>query len=339
MNERRLPVGKLDAGLLAGLLGDITCDDPGVILGPGIGRDVAILDNGAHGYLIAKTDPVTFATDAIGYYVVNVNANDIATSGGKPRWFLATALLPDSAATAAMAADIFSQIDAACHELGITLVGGHTEITWDLSRPIIVGMMLGEGARDRLITPEGLQPGDAIILTKQAPVEGTALIAREKPEQLRAAGLSDDTIQRCAAMLFEPGISVLRDAEVAIAAGDVHAMHDPTEGGIATGLWEMAEAAGVGLRIDEPAIPIAPEARDICDAFDLNPLGLIASGSLLIGCAARDADAVVRALDEAAIVASVIGQAVPASEGVTLVAGTETSPLPRFDQDELTRVL
>ena len=339
MNEGRLPVGKLDAGLLAGLLGDIACDDPGVILGPGIGRDVAVLDNGADGYLIAKTDPVTFATDAIGYYVVNVNANDIATSGGRPRWFLATALLPDNSATAAMAADIFSQIEAACRDLDVTLVGGHTEITHDLNRPIVVGMMLGEVARDRLITPEGLQPGDAVILTKRAPVEGTALIAREKPEQLRAAGFSDDTIRRCAAMLFEPGISVLKDAQTAIAAGDVHAMHDPTEGGIATGLWEMAEAAGVGLRTDEVSIPIAPEARDICAALDLNPLGLIASGSLLIGCAAGDAGAIVEALDEAAIVASVIGEAVPACEGMTLAAGTETLPLPRFDQDELTRVL
>lgn len=339
MIEGRLPVGKLDAGLLAGLLGDLSCDDPGVILGPGIGRDVAVLDNGADGYLIAKTDPVTFATDAIGYYVVNVNANDIATSGGRPRWFLATALLPDNSATATMAADVFSQIDAACRELDITLVGGHTEITHDLNRPIIVGMMLGEVARDRLITPEGLQPGDAVILTKWAPVEGTALIAREKPEQLRAAGLSDDTIQRCAAMLFDPGISVLKDAQVAIAAGEVHAMHDPTEGGIATGLWEMAEAAGVGLSISRPFIPIAPEARGICIAFGLDPLGLIASGSLLIGCAAADAEAIVRALDEAAIVSSIIGRAVPAPDGVTLTTGRETVEMPRFDQDELTRFL
>jgi hydrogenase expression/formation protein HypE len=339
IDEGPLPVGKLNPALLAALLGDITCDDPGVILGPGIGRDVAVLDNGADGYLIAKTDPVTFATDAIGYYVVNVNANDIATSGGSPRWFLATALLPDTTATAAMAAEIFSQIDTACRKLNVTLVGGHTEITHDLNRPIVVGQMLGEVARDRLITPAGLRVGDAIILTKWAPVEGTALIAREQPEKLLGAGYTDETVRRCAAMLFDPGISVLRDAQVAVASGEVHAMHDPTEGGIATGLWEMAEAAGLGLSINRRSIPIAPEARDICLTFGLEPLGLIASGSLLIGCAPADAEAIVAALEEAGIVAAIIGRAVPASEGVTLTAGRETVEMPRFDQDELTRIL
>ncbi len=339
MSEDLLPVGKLDAATLRRLLGAIPCNDPSVILGPGIGRDVAVLDNGADSYLLAKTDPVTFATDAIGYYVVNVNANDIATSGGTPRWFLATALLPDSAATEEMVTDIFEQISAACEQLEITLVGGHTEITYDLTRPIVVGQMLGDVPRDRLITPEGLQAGDLIVVTKQAPVEATALIAREKPNELQEAGFSEETLQRCAQMLFDPGISVLADAQIAVANGDVHAMHDPTEGGLATGLWEMAEAGGVGLRIDEEAIPILDEARHICEVFGLDPLGLIASGSLLVACAPDDAGAIVGALQQATISAAIVGEAIPPHDGVNLVCAGQAREMPRYDQDELTKII
>ena len=339
MSDTPLPVGKLDAEQLRRLLGAIECHDPSVVLGPGIGRDVAVIDNGAEGYLLAKTDPVTFATDAIGYYVVNVNANDIATSGGRPRWFLATALLPEGRATEAMAADLFNQITRACESLEITLVGGHTEVTYGLDRPIVVGQMLGEVSRDGLITPAGLRPGDAIIVTKAVPLEGTALIAREKTEELTAAGLARDSLERCARMLFDPGISVVADARIAVAAGEVHAMHDPTEGGLSTGLWELAEAAGVGLHIDADAIPVLDEGLAICEHYGIDPLGLIASGSLLIGCAPGDAEGITGALSEQGIRAAVIGHATPADAGVGLLRDGVPGPMPRYDQDELTRIL
>ncbi len=339
MTDTPLPVGKLDAEQLKTLLGTIASDDPSVILGPGVGRDVAVIDNGAANYLLAKTDPITFATDAIGYYVVNVNANDIATSGGLPRWFLATALLPDGASTATTAADIFTQIDEACRAIDVALVGGHTEVTSNLDRPIVVGQMLGEVPRDRLITPEGLCVGDAIILTKALPLEGTALIAREKRDDLLCAGFEPGMLARCAEMLYEPGISVLLDARIAVAAGPVHAMHDPTEGGVATGLWELAEAAGVGLRIEYEAIPVLDEARHICSHYGLDPLGLLASGSLLIACAPDGAAPITAALAAHGIHAAVIGHALPAAEGIALLRDGVAEPLPRYDQDELTRIL
>lgn len=339
MNPGPLPVGKLDAEQLRRLLGAIECHGPSVVLGPGIGRDVAVIDNGAEGYLLAKTDPVTFATDAIGYYVVNVNANDIATSGGRPRWFLATALLPENTATEAMVAELFAQISTACEDLGVALVGGHTEITYGLDRPIVVGQMLGEVSRDGLITPDGLQPGDAIIVTKAVPLEGTALIAREKAGELIAAGLTEDSLERCARMLFDPGISVVTDARIAVGAGDVHAMHDPTEGGLSTGLWELAEAAGVGLRIDAEAVPVLEEGRVVCEYYGLDPLGLIASGSLLVGCAPADAEGIIGALSEQGIRAAIIGHAMEVDAGVLLLRNGVLDPMPRYDQDELTRIL
>ncbi len=339
MSASPLPVGKLDAEQLRRLLGTIECHDPSVVLGPGIGRDVAVIDNGAEGYLLAKTDPVTFATDAIGYYVVNVNANDIATSGGRPRWFLATALLPENAATEAMVAELFHQITNACEALGVALVGGHTEITYGLDRPIVVGQMLGEVSRDGLITPDGLRPGDAIIVTKAVPLEGTALIAREKADELLAAGFTRDSLERCARMLFDPGISVVADARSAVGAGEVHAMHDPTEGGLATGLWELAEAAGVGLDIDADAIPVLDEGRAICEHYGIDALGLIASGSLLIGCAPAAAEGITGALSEQGIRAAVIGHATPPDAGVRLLRDGVVGPMPRCDQDELTKIL
>lgn len=338
-----LPVGKLDFQMLRRLLDEADMDASGsssVVVGPGIGRDVAVLDVGAEKYLLAKTDPITFVTESIGHYLVNVNTNDIATSGGRPRWLLVTLLLPDEQTTGDMVEEIFGQISAACRDLDIALVGGHTEITHDLSRPLVIGLLLGEVEKDRLVTPDGLREGDAIIVTKQIPVEGTALIALEKREELKAAGFSDDFVDQCADLLHEPGIAVLDEAIAAVDAADVHAMHDPTEGGLATGIWEMADAAGLGMLIREDAIPIRSEARKLCNTFGLDPLGVIASGSLLIGCPDDDVAAIVKSLDDIGIPAALIGHAVARDEGVTLTADDGTSrDLPRYDQDELTAIL
>jgi len=335
----RLPVGKLEPEFLAELLGELPGDDPSVIVGPGVGRDVAVLAwDGGGRYLIAKTDPITFATDEIGHYAVSVNANDVATSGGVPRWFLATLLLPADGADEDLARTIFAQINAACAELGITLVGGHTEVTYDLARPILVGMMLGEVERDRLVTSAGAEEGDRVLLTKGVAVEGTAIIARELADELTARGIDEERVRRAANFLHEPGISVVAEARAALAAGEVHAMHDPTEGGVATGLHELAMAAGVGLAIESEAIPILPETRDFCNLLGLEPLGLIASGSLLIATPPDHADAIIGACREAAIDCADIGEVVAAKHGVKIRRGLSWFDLPRYDQDEITKL-
>jgi len=238
-----------------------------------------------------------------------------------------------------MVIDIFEQISAACEKLEITLVGGHTEITYDLARPIVVGQMLGEVPKDRLITPEGLRAGDLIVVTKQAPVEGTALIAREKPNELREAGLSEETLQRCAQMLFDPGISVLADAQIAVGNGDVHAMHDPTEGGVSTGLYEISTASGKGLTIEADAIIVRDETRRICDFFGLDPLGLMGSGALLLTMPPRKVDAYLDALKEEGVEASVIGRMTKRSAGMKVIEGGRKRPLKFSERDEVLRVL
>ena len=332
----RLPVGKLPAELLAGLLGKVR-DDPRVLVGPKVGADAAVVDWGDR-VLIATSDPVTFATDLIGWYAVQVNANDVACLGGTPRWFLATLLLPEES-TEAQAREAFQQLLSACQEMDVALVGGHTEITYGLDRPIVMGTMLGDAPRERVVWPAGAQPGDVLLLTKGIALEGTSLLAREAADLLAQRGISAETLDRARRLLFTPGISVVRDAQAAFEVGGVHAMHDPTEGGLATGLLEMAQSAGVGLEVDASAVPLLSECREICDALGLDPLGLLASGSLLLAASASAAGDVQEALLGRGIRVAAIGLVTEASDGVRLRVDGELRDLPRFPRDELARFL
>jgi hydrogenase expression/formation protein HypE len=335
-----LPLGKLPHEQLAALLRRYAPDDPRVLVGPHVGEDATVIDLGGdfgNRLLVAKTDPITFATDEIGWYAVNVNANDVACMGATPRWFLATLLLPEGRTDDALVERIFDQIGQACAALDVSLAGGHTEITYGLDRPVVVGHMLGEVPRDRLVTTGGAQVGDVLLLTKGVAVEATSIIAREKADEL-VGRFSAGFLARCQGFLRDPGISVVRDAQVATAAGRVHAMHDPTEGGLVTGLWELAWAAGVGLEVAAEALPVLPETAQLCQAFDLDPLGVIASGALLMAVAPDDALAIRRALEAADIPAFDIGRVVDQAAGVTLLTAEGRRPLPRFARDEIARL-
>jgi hydrogenase maturation factor len=335
---KELPTGKLPNELLAKFINKIKAKDERVILGPAIGEDVAVIKFGNNKLLMAKTDPVTFATDLIGWYAVNVNANDIATTGVRPRWFLATILLPEHS-TAKDAENILDQVLSACDALGITLVGGHTEITYDLKRPIITGCMLGEADDQNIITTAGAKPGDDIVLTKGIAIEGTSVLAREAEGALRAKTLPEDLIKRAADYLFAPGISVLQEALIAAKTVRVHSMHDPTEGGLATGLQEIAKAAEVGILVEEEKIHILPECRAICDVLSLNPLGLLASGGLIITLPSSGTSRLITALDKNGIYAQAIGKVVNAEAGLKIQSAKGLRKLPSFKRDELARFL
>lgn len=332
-----LPAGKLPADLLQSLLNTHAVHDPRVVVGARVGEDAAVIDLGDR-YLVVAADPVTFATDELGWYAVTVNANDIAVRGATPRWFLATLLLPAAATDEETVRRLFAQLTEACAALDVTLVGGHTEVTHGIDRPLVAGTMLGEVARDRLVTTAGARVGDTVVLTKGVPLEGAAIIARERERELLARGVDISIIRTAQGFLRTPGISVCPEAAIACAVARVHAMHDPTEGGIATALHELAAAAGVGLRIDQDRIAVLPEGRALCAAFGLDPLGTIASGALLLTLPPADAGAVLDALARAGIAGQVIGEVVPAERGVTLVAGTRQWPLPTFPRDEITRL-
>jgi hydrogenase expression/formation protein HypE len=331
-----LPVGKLEMDYLGQVLARHTQVNERVVVGAEVGEDATVIDFGDR-YLVAKTDPITFATEEIGWYAVNINANDVAATGAIPRWFLATVLLPAGSTDRAMVEGIFSQLSDACRQLGVSLCGGHTEITHGLDRPIVVGQMLGEVERDRLVTTAGAQVGDDIILTKGIAIEATSIIAREKAGEL-AGKYTADFIDRCRGFLHQPGISVVREARIATAEARVHAMHDPTEGGLAMGLWELAQAAEVGLLVHQERIEVFPETTLLCADYDLDPLGIIASGSLLIVLSPEDSVRVIEKLEEAGIAAAVIGQVVAREEGLRLIAGGVARDLPYFEGDEITKL-
>jgi len=336
MEAEKLQVGKLPPEFLQALLERHGGSDERLIVGPRLGEDAAVVDMGDR-YLVAKSDPITFATDEIGWYVVHVNANDVATMGAAPRWLLLTLLLPEARTDRQLVEAIFAQASRACRELGVVLCGGHTEVTYGLERPLAVGLMLGEVDKEDLVCTAGSQAGDDIILTKGIAIEGTAVLARELGEQV-APQLGADLVARSRRFLRVPGISVVQEAQILCRVGRPHAMHDPTEGGLATGLWELAWAADKRLVIDRSRIHVFPETVAFCQELELDPLGLVASGALLATAAAEDSAPMVAALREAGIQAAVIGRVEEGPAEVQVETEEGRVLLPTFERDELARL-
>ncbi|SUZ95402.1 uncharacterized protein METZ01_LOCUS48256, partial [marine metagenome] len=329
-------IGKFPPSLLDRLLSKAAVTDPQVVLGPGMGEDASVLDLGGDTLLLAKSDPITFATDRIGWYAVQVNANDIACTGGIPRWFLATLLVPERF-TEDQAEELFTQVLDACNSLGVALVGGHSEVTYGIDRPIVSGTMLGEVARDRLVKTGGAQEGDSIVVTKGIAIEGTALLALERVEDLRKAGVSDDTIALSADLLHSTGISIIEDARIACTTAQIHSMHDVTEGGLITGLREVAAASGLGLAIEEGSVPVLAPTLEICQALDLDPLGLLASGALIITLPSNDVPSLLNNLEKTGIDGWEIGMMMAPEEGLVYIGREGEVELPQFSRDELAR--
>ncbi len=329
--------GKLPLKELEKLLERYTVTDPRVVVGARIGEDAAVIEEKDR-YLVAKTDPVTFVAEDVGWYVIHINANDLATCGARPQWFLATLLLPEGSASRESVERIFGQISQACKSLDISWVGGHTEITHGLDRPIVVGCMLGEVEKDALITTAGAQVGDDIILTKGIAIEATSIMARERADLLRKRGYEKEFLNRCRDFLYHPGISIVREARLATQVASIHSMHDPTEGGLASGLLELAWAAGVGLWVDLGRIRIYPETQVLCREFSLDPLGLIASGALLLTLSPEQTPGLLERFAREGIEACPIGKIVRREAGIRTWDGEGERELPRFERDEITKI-
>lgn len=280
-----------------------------VVLGPSAGIDGAVINVGNKS-LVVSTDPITGAIELIGWLAVNINANDIATFGVEPAFLLSCILLPENADMKTVET-ISGQMGKAAKELGIAIVGGHCEVTPGLANPIVVGCTIGMTEKGNYVTAAGAKQGDKIILTKTAGIEGTAVLASDKENQLKKV-VSATTLRN--AKRFYDQISVVKDAITAFKTGAVHAMHDPTEGGVAGGIHEMADASHLGFRVHKKKIPVRPETTEICNFFEIDPLQLTASGSLLIAVERDSADRVVGILSKEGITAEVIGEFLPSVE-------------------------
>lgn len=330
-----LQSGKLPHDHLRRLIRNAGKPDRQVLVGPMIGEDAAVIDLGED-LLILKTDPITYAISDIGWYTVHINANDIATMGARPRWFQACILLPEGTSESEISA-IFRQIDRACTELGVAVTGGHTEINPWIDRPIVVGDMHGICPRTRLVRSDGAMIRDVIVLTKGAGIEGTALLAREKQDKLGGV-FSRAFLRRAENYLQDPGISVVQEALLGADMGAT-AMHDPTEGGVAVGLYEMATASGKGVLIEQESVLVRDETRRICDHFGLDPMGLLGSGALLITLPGRKVDDYLDALSNLSIDASPIGRITKKSEGLKISSNGRKRILRFSQRDEVLRVL
>ena len=331
-----LPLGKLKLDFLESILPDAERNSR-VIVGARVGEDAAVIDFGET-CLVAKTDPITFATDEIGWYLVCVNSNDIAAMGAVPKWLLVTILLPEGCATEDLVSDIMAQITEASDHFNIALCGGHTEVTYGLDRPIVVGQMLGEVQKEKLILSSGAREGDDLVLTKGLGIEGTSIIARERESEL-SSEYSDSFLARAKGHLTSPGISVLKDALTAADTGGVHAMHDPTEGGVATAVHELCRAAQLGATVYKEELFLSEETERLCGEFGLDPLGVISSGALLIAAEPSRTQEIEEALGREGIASGVIGRFHAQEEGLWIEeTNGERQPLPIFESDEITKI-
>ena len=306
-----LAVGKLSPELLGKLVFNrLGTPSSRVLLGPHIGEDASVIDFGQKA-LVVHSDPITGAVENVGWLAVNVCANDIATRGVRPLWILIVMLLPQNIKTVQLER-ITNQIDEAAKELGITVVGGHSEVSLGIDRPILVATTLGEAENAKFVSTSGAKSGDQIIVTKGAAIEGTAILSTEFGEFLQAK-IGGSVVQR--AQGFIKMISVVKDALAAVAVGGVHAMHDATEGGIAGGLQEIAWASKVGIQAYEEKIPIYEETRKICQVLNMDPLKTISSGTLIISAHSEKAEKILIALEKEGVKAAIIGQVVEAEKG------------------------
>lgn len=301
-----------------------------VVVGPSVGVDGAVIELGDK-VLITSMDPITGAVKRIGWLAVNVNANDIATFGVKPAYFSSCILLPESA-DEQMLKTICAQIDEAAKDLEMAVVGGHCEVTPGLKGPVVVGCAMGITRRGRYVTAKDAKPGDKLLLTKSAGIEGTAILASDFYKLLVDGGISEELL--VSAQRFFEKISVVKDGIIAFETGGVDAMHDPTEGGVLGGIHEIAEASNLGVKVFEDRIPVVKETVEICKFFKIDPLQLISSGAMLVAAKENRADEVLTVLARHGVKASVIGEFLEDPEARILVQsdGAETRlPRPSFD--------
>ncbi|MFX1259875.1 MAG: AIR synthase family protein [Promethearchaeota archaeon] len=339
-NKEQYNLGKLKHKYLAKLLSNLEIQDNRVIMGSKLGEDAAVIDIPGENYLVAKTDPITFATSQIGYYVVNINVNDLVCTGAQPKWFQSTILLPQENTTDELVDTIFTDIHNTCKSMGITVIGGHIEVTPNLDRPLIIGSLLGEVKKENLVLTSGAEPGDALILTKGIFIEGTCIIGREKKNELLRHNYDHNFIEKCKDYLYKPGISVYKEALLASENFQVKAMHDPTEGGIYTAIAEMTIASNTGILIEEKKINVLPEPKILSEIFDLNPYNTIASGSLLIAVNQKDSSNVIDLLRKNKIFSEQIGIFMSNDKGLKVRKLDGTINVLKYSEtDEITKII
>lgn len=328
---KKMKAGKLIPDKLNELvLNQIVKRRSDVLLYPRIGEDSAIIDFGDL-VCVISTDPITGASKGAGRLAVHISCNDLASNGAEPVGVQIVLLLPEDI-TEDKIKKIMREVDQGAQELGIDILGGHTEITSLVKKPIISATAIGKVRKDRYITSAGAQPGDDIIITKGAGIEGTAILANDYADYLHKKGVKAETIERAGKYIEE--ISVLPEGLISVEMG-ASAMHDVTEGGIYGALYEMAGVSEVGFDLYSDQVYLRPETKEICSCLELDPLGLISSGTMLITI--PNGTTLITALAEKGIKAYKIGKITEQERN--LWVGEEKKEFILPDRDELWRIL
>ena len=328
-----MKTGKLPETVLKrSVIGQTGHRRPEVLCGPAVGIDCAALQTREGEIFVFSSDPITGTTKDLGMHCIHVTANDLAASGAEPVGVMLTLLLPPSVEEDELC-QIMQDCEKTCAALNMEILGGHTEVTDVVRQPVISVTGVGRIKEGRLLNPADIQPGEAVLLTKWIGLEATAILAKEKEEELLKR-FPPDFVRN--AKELDRYLSVVPDALAAVSAG-ASAMHDVTEGGILGALWEIAEAAGVGLDVDIRAVPIRQETVEICEYFRVNPYQIMSSGAMLI--AARDGEAVLAALRDRGIPAAVIGRTTKGPERILRNGSDNIRYLDKPQRDELYKVM
>ncbi len=327
-----MKIGKLpEQVLVRSVLRQIKHRREEVLSGPAVGRDCAALKLKDGEILVMSTDPITGTVKDMGSQAVHITANDLAVSGAEPLGIMLTLLLPDTVEEPQIRA-MMQEVESTCEKLGMEVLGGHTEITNVVRQPLISVTGVGKLRQDQMPDLSRVRPGQDLVVTKWIGLEATAILAKEKEEELLKE-FSPEFVRT--AREFDRYLSVVPDAGAAAAAG-VCAMHDITEGGVFGALWEVAEGANVGLEADLKKIPIRQETVEICEVFHLNPYHIMSSGSVL--AVTEDGPGLVRELERAGIPAAVVGRTTSGKDRIVR-NGEDVQYLTRPQTDELYKVM
>ncbi len=330
-----LKIGKLDSDVLQSIVIDrIKYHRPEVKTRAGIGEDCAVINFGDYDCVVS-TDPITAAVSDIGRLAIHISCNDIASNGIQPLGITLAVMLPPGT-TEKDIETIMEQAGEAAQDAQVEIIGGHTEITTAVNQPVIVSTAFGRALDGQSQSARDMEPGDAVLLTKWAGLEGTGIIAGDYEKELREV-LIEEEISEAKGLLNR--VSVVKEGIAAGAAG-THGMHDVTEGGVLGAVWEMCHIAGLGAEIFEEQIPVLPVTRKISDRFGINPLRLISSGCMLIMAAQDKKEAVMEAIEKAGVPVGCIGRICQKSAGLALIgADGRTVEITPPEPDELYKVV
>lgn len=321
-----MEIGKIPNSILRDLIKNDFYKEE-IIVGPGIGKDVSIIDL-RDDYMVISADPITGATKDIGSLAVNVSSNDLATVGATPVAVILTVLAPPGT-TVLDLENIMEDAKEASRKLGISIAGGHTEITDAVTRVLISSVAIGKVSEFKL---EKINIGDLIVVSKDLALEGTSIIAKESRECIEFL----DSYELEEAKSLSDYLSVIDEGIIGREYGAKY-MHDITEGGVLGAAWEASEANGVGVLIYDEKLPFRDVTLKIADYFKIDARKLISSGSMLFIFSPESYENAKIRFNEKNIKTTIIGEVV--NSGVNIEDKEGIKPVDEPESDHLYQVL